>query len=112
MDKPTLYRGDGYQPDAINETTTGNLHDLIPLLESAARLGIDVELITEYQMDPGKSAYPTRVIKRYALRVFPKLDQAEAREMLVNIALQHEKRQAAFDDMHGLAGGAYAKFVK
>jgi len=95
MDKPTLYRGDGYQPDAINETRTGNLHDLIPLLESAARLGIDVELLTEYQMDPG----PTRVIKRYALRVFPKLDQAEAREMLANIALQHDRRQAAFEGL-------------
>lgn len=103
----TIYRGDGYLPDAILETTSGSLRDLLPKIEAAAGLGADIELVTERHMDGGMS-----VVRRYRLKVFPKQPDADAREVLGSLALQHEKRQQAFDELHGPAGGPYADYIK
>ncbi len=110
-DRPTLYRGDGYLPDAISEFTSTSLRDLLPKIESAANLGIDVELITEYDR-PLDISPAGQLRRRYRLRVFPRIDSTDAREMLANIELQHVKRQQAFDELHGPAGGPYADHVK
>lgn len=98
MDKPIIYRGDGYQPDPINETTSTILADLIPKIEAAARLGADVELITERVFDTqyATEINPT-VRRRFRLKVYPPQPDSDAREALANIALQHERRQAAFE---------------
>ncbi len=94
-DRPTIYRGDGYQPDAIFETVTTSLRDLMPKLESAANLGLDVELFTEFDR-PTDISPAGQIRRRYRLRVFPTLDRTEANEALANLALQHDRRQAAF----------------
>lgn len=97
MNDPVLTRSDIANPAPILDRTSEKVSGLLPLIDAAASLGLDVELTTEYRQNP--DSITSTPVRRWRLVVSPQLDRADACEVLASIALQQQKSEARLAEL-------------